>query len=131
MHSSGNLLFSHISIPLHTFTKTRSKSATAVRPTYVLALIIKGQNAKVFFVLRQPEEKRCNCRIKADCPLNGDCNASEIVYEATVDSNLCQKKYIGISVQAPVQQPHVIVPECPTQKQHRIVKACMGAEGRR
>ena len=74
------------------FNKNTLKVSYSCSPN--LASIIKGHNAKV---LRQPEEKRCNCRVKANCPLNGDCNASEIVYEATVDSNLSRKKYIGIS----------------------------------
>ena len=56
--------------------------------------IIKGHNAKI---LKPPEEKECNCRNKNNCPLDGNCNAREVVYEATVQSAAGPKIYIGIS----------------------------------
>ena len=59
-----------------------------------IASIIKGHNARI---LNPPEKKRCNCRNKSTCPLDGDCNASEIVYEATVQSTRGPMSYIGIS----------------------------------
>ena len=40
----------------------------------------------------------CNCRNKAQCPLNGNCQATAIVYKASVKSeNDNIKKYLGIS----------------------------------
>ena len=61
--------------------------------------IIKRHNARV----RGAEHgynnqlRRCNCRNPDHCPLNGECLASSIVYEATVDTdnNPAPKKYIG------------------------------------
>ena len=46
--------------------------------------------------LREPEQtKACNCRIKESCTLRGECQAKEIVYEATAEST--SKIYIGLS----------------------------------
>ena len=46
--------------------------------------------------LREPEQtKACNCRIKESCPLRGECQTKEIVYEATAEST--SKIYIGLS----------------------------------
>ena len=41
----------------------------------------------------------CNCRNKEDCPLNGQCQIGEVVYESTVTSNqqsYKDKKYFGL-----------------------------------
>ena len=35
---------------------------------------------------RKPDEKLCNCRVKARCPLGGKCLTKEVVYQATVTS---------------------------------------------
>ena len=46
--------------------------------------------------LPEPEQtKACNCRIKESCPLRGECQTKEIVYEATAEST--SKIYIGLS----------------------------------
>ena len=37
----------------------------------------------------------CNCRVKPECPLKGDCQVTEIVYEATVKAQGSEKTYIG------------------------------------
>ena len=42
----------------------------------------------------------CNCRNKEDCPLNGQCQIGEVVYESTLTSNqqnYKDKKYFGIA----------------------------------
>ena len=41
----------------------------------------------------------CNCRVKEDCPMNGLCLKSSILYQATIkcsDSKNEQKRYKGI-----------------------------------
>ena len=46
----------------------------------------------------QPKERRCNCRDKAQCPMDGNCQISSIVYKATVQitGEDRQKEYIGL-----------------------------------
>ena len=44
-------------------------------------------------------QKLCNCLVKEDCPLNGLCLTSSILYQATIkcsDSKCKQKRYKGI-----------------------------------
>ena len=46
--------------------------------------------------LKPPQKERpCNCRDKPSCPLNGRCQAEEIIYEAEVTSNAGTKRYVG------------------------------------
>ena len=40
---------------------------------------------------RQDEEKKCNCRKKEECPLDGECLVNEVVYQATKET------YIGLT----------------------------------
>ena len=45
-------------------------------------------------------DKMCNCRTPADCPLDGECLQSAVVYEATLDAGTAtttQYKYIGLT----------------------------------
>ena len=47
----------------------------------------------------QPAERKCNCRKKRECPLNGNCLQKLIIYQATVirkDSNT-QEAYVGLT----------------------------------
>ena len=39
--------------------------------------------------------ENCNCRNKKDCPLNGKCQTTNIVYEATVTAGPTLKKHVG------------------------------------
>ena len=62
-----------------------------------VANIISGHNKR----LRHPRRpiSPCNCRQKDNCPLNGECQASEIVYKAEVKSqgSGALKEYIGLT----------------------------------
>ena len=47
----------------------------------------------------QPHDQNqddCNCQNKATCPLDQNCQAASLVYEATLESNDTEKKYIGL-----------------------------------
>ena len=59
-----------------------------------VASIIKGHNAAKLH--SRPPVVPCNCRVKASCPLNGDCQSSDVVYEAHVASNEV-KTYVGMT----------------------------------
>ena len=60
--------------------------------------IISAHNAKLLRPKKNQtnREKRCNCENGiAECPLNGNCLVENIVYKATVSSQLETKEYIG------------------------------------
>jgi len=40
--------------------------------------------------------QKCNCQIKNNCPLNGHCLQSNVVYEAQVKTENSVKSYIGL-----------------------------------
>ena len=63
----------------------RQKVKMSYKNTPNMKRQIAAHNAKI---LRQnenpPEELPCNCRDKANCPLEGNCQSSNIIYQATV-----------------------------------------------
>ena len=67
-----------------------------------MANIIKSHNTKI---QRKPHDsndetsdRKCNCRVKPDCPLNGECKSNNIVYEATVTAeDRSIRNYIGMT----------------------------------
>ena len=59
--------------------------------------IINRHNAKIAKPMNQPPLK-CNCRKKDECPLNGDCRQSSVIYKCDVTApNLPNKVYIGLT----------------------------------
>ena len=46
---------------------------------------------------RQDERKKCSCRKKEECPLDGECLVSEVVYQATVNTQDTRETYIGLT----------------------------------
>ena len=58
--------------------------------------IIQAHNSKILRPQKPIEEYPCNCRNKNECPLNGKCQIDNIVYKATVNSQLGEKAYIGL-----------------------------------
>ncbi len=64
--------------------------------------IIDGHNKAILkkaevTTQQQDEGKKCNCRKKKDCPLNGECMVDEIVYQATVTTGNKTETYIGLT----------------------------------
>ena len=60
---------------------------------------INGDNKKILQPKPTGPQKLCNCLVKEDCPLNGLCLTSSILYQATIkcsDSKYKQKRYKGI-----------------------------------
>ena len=47
----------------------------------------------------QPQQRKCNCRKKSECPLNGNCQIKSVVYQATVTrtDNAHQETYVGLT----------------------------------
>ena len=60
---------------------------------------INGHNKKILQSKPTVPQKLCNCLIREDCPMNGLCLTSSILYQATItcsDSKYKQKRYKGI-----------------------------------
>ena len=56
---------------------------------------IKGHNKKI--VQKETQETlECNCRVKTDCPLNGDCNKENVIYKCTATTCISKKVYLGL-----------------------------------
>ena len=51
-----------------------------------VAIIIKRHNAKILNPQVLAANQGCNCRIKANCPLDGACLTPSVVYKATVST---------------------------------------------
>ena len=65
-----------------------------------MANIIKNHNQKILNECDDDEnERRCNCRNKELCPLDGECLTSNVIYEATVTttSDDTKTQYIGMT----------------------------------
>ena len=60
-----------------------------------MSKIIKGHN-KV--TLRPPDQRlKCNCRKKAECPMEENCQASDVVHNCEVIRPLQKKVYLGLA----------------------------------
>ena len=62
--------------------------------------IISGHNKKVTKEESNEIERKCNCRNREQCPLDGHCLTPEVLYQGTVNSNLPRyqpKIYKGIT----------------------------------
>ena len=48
---------------------------------------------------RKPDEKTCNCKVKPDYPLQGNCLATSIIYQASITrhDNSHKETYIGLT----------------------------------
>ena len=73
----------------------------------------------------------CNCRRKAECPLNGDCRKKAIVYKASIstDSNDPPKSYYGC---CETEFKSFLQPSPDFQKQakkiyHRAIESLLGS----
>ena len=42
------------------------------------------------------EKKNCNCRKPNFCPMNGNCNAENVIYQAEVTTTATKETYIGL-----------------------------------
>ena len=65
---------------------------------------IKRHNNKIFKQQQQQQhssteqqQRTCNCRKKSECPLNGNCLQSGLIYQATIETDDTTQKYIGLT----------------------------------
>ena len=61
-----------------------------------MSQIIKGHNKKIIQKETQ-ETLECNCRVKTDCPLNGDCRKESVIYKCTATTCNSKKVYLGLA----------------------------------
>ena len=60
--------------------------------------IVKAHNTKILKKKDEAkEEKTCNCRNKASCPVGNDCLKTNVVYKATVQHENKISNYIGMT----------------------------------
>lgn len=80
------------------FNKNTVKMSYSCMPN--IKSTINAHNKKLISpTLTQQNIKTCNCRNKELCPMNNNCLASNIIYQATISSNLesyNEKIYIGL-----------------------------------
>ena len=59
--------------------------------------IISSHNRKILNGNKsQPDNRTCNCLIKSNCPLDGECQQKNVIYKAAVESGNTVKCYIGL-----------------------------------
>ena len=87
--------------PNHKFVKIFNKNT--IKLSYSCMPNIRSKmndhNKKILQPKPAEPQKLCNCLVKEDCPLNGLCLTSSILYQATIkcsDSKYKQKRYKGI-----------------------------------
>ena len=45
----------------------------------------------------QQQERTCNCRKKPECPLEGKCLQANVVYQASVTTEVTNESYVGLA----------------------------------
>ena len=58
--------------------------------------IIKQHNSNVLVKGEINDERPCNCRVMENCPLNGNCLAKNVVYEAKINHGTESMIYYGL-----------------------------------
>ena len=61
-----------------------------------MSKVITGHHKKVTSKPRDQAPK-CNCRIKAECPMEGNCQVNDVVYKCDVTRPLPEKVYLGLA----------------------------------
>ena len=84
--------------PNHTFVKIFNKNTIKLSYSCMpnIRSKINGPNKKILQTKPAEPQKLWNCLVKEDCPLNGLCLKSSILYQATIkcsDSKYKQKRY--------------------------------------
>ena len=61
-----------------------------------MSQIIKGDNKKIVQKKTQ-ENLECNCRVKTECPLNGNCRKKSMIHKCTATTCNSKKVYLGLT----------------------------------
>ena len=101
-----NLGKKYLAIVSKCFPKTHRFSGFLNRHTLKLSYscmpniksIIAGHNKRILATNQaSSDERTCNCRNKATCPVENQCLKSAVIYRATVSSSVDVKEYVGLS----------------------------------
>jgi hypothetical protein len=78
------------------FNKNTVKLSYSCMPS--VKSIIEGHNRRILNNKADlEEESKCNCPKNATCPLEGECLAKDIIYQATVTSEGKEETYVGVT----------------------------------
>lgn len=58
---------------------------------------INDHNKSILGKTLQSPAKKCNCRTKTNCPMNGECLINNVIYQATVVTDNKAETYIGLT----------------------------------
>ena len=88
-----------INHPLHQiFNRNTIKVSYKCTPN--LGKVISSHNSKILYPKSKNEaEKNCNCSKNAVCPVNGECQTKNVIYQATINTNQIEKPetYVGLT----------------------------------
>ena len=64
-----------------------------------MKFVISSHNKYVLSNFNPPTQQpdTCNCRKKPDCPLEGKCLQSNVIYQATVTTATTTEAYVGLA----------------------------------
>ena len=86
-------------------------NCTAVKVSYSctqnISQIIKGHNKKVTQI-KPLHHFECNCCIKTECPLNGDCRIDDVTYKSMALTTLQFKKCILVLQRVSLKSKDII-----------------------
>ena len=77
------------------FNKNTLKLSYSCMPN--LAQKVNAYNKSVLKRNQSTPKKPCNCRVKQKCPLNGNCQARNIIYQASVKTDRGVETYVGLT----------------------------------
>ncbi|XP_068685270.1 uncharacterized protein [Montipora foliosa] len=66
----------------------------------VCAFLVNPPNAAsdpVYANTPAPQPDTCNCRKKPECPLEGKCRQTNVIYQATVTTETTTETYVGLA----------------------------------
>ena len=84
--------------PLHKIFNQNTLQLSYSYTSNLKSIISRHNQAQIGKPLNPPEEIKdnCNCRIKNSCPLEGNCNVRNIVYQAKFVTPQSKETYIGL-----------------------------------
>ena len=76
------------------FNKHTMKISYSCMPS--MSSVIHKNNKSILKATVEPETRKCNCKQKSMCPLDGNCLQRNLIYKATVTSGNDKKYYYGL-----------------------------------
>ena len=85
--------------PLHKiFNRHTLKLSYSCLPNMKAIIASHNKNILSHVPTTRPQQpKECNCRKKAECPLDGKCLQENVVYQATITTDTATESYVGLA----------------------------------